>query len=358
MQFYNSKNEKIFLSENHKQADGFTLIEIMIAMVIFLIVTVSIYNLLQVARVDRNRSIGRDALNAGLGYHKRGAVVPDNFLSSKLGIPADANPDRDILTSIVAGNNIYANNLQPDPAIKTDMVTFAFRDLDFNAGEIIELQNVTSPSDRPQTAILETKTANGAVNIKANDLYLIESDTSQVAVSASGTNGANQIDISPTDPLNLNQPILQVQDETASLLRKCVDSSDTNCMTYVASLKRFFLVKYYVKPDGTFVRTVYGNNRNAVSPADQIQEFPLAYNVENLQIKYVLKDGTVTENPSVGADGIAGTDDDQIEDFNLIRQITVTLTVQSYENDEQTGKLDKIQVSATFSMRNMDYDAG
>jgi hypothetical protein len=95
-----------------------------------------------------------------------------------------------------------------------------------------------------------------------------------------------------------------------------------------------------------------------MTPAEQIQEFPLAYNVENMQIRYVLENGTVTENPSVGDDGIIGTDDDRPEDFNLIRQITVTLTVQAFEADEQTLKLDKITISSTFSARNLEYDAG
>ena len=372
MRFYPSKNVLKF-SESRKQNRGFTLIEVLIAMVIFLIVSASIYGLLQVARIDRNRSsrradilknarvavhlIGRDALNAGLGYHRRGAIVPDNFLSSRLGIPADVNTERDILTSIVAGNDIYSNYLQPDVNIKTDMITFAFRDLDFNDSDVIELENVNTTVGSPETANLITKNANGAVNARANDLYLIESDTSQVAVVAGGITGTNQINISPTDALNMNQA-MDGLNEDGSLLRKCIDSTDQNCTTYLASLKRFFLVKYHVKEDGTLLRTVYGNNRNALTPAEQIQEFPLAYNVENMQIRYVLENGTVTENPSVGDDGIIGTDDDRPEDFNLIRQITVTLTVQAFEADEQTLKLDKITISSTFSARNMEYDAG
>jgi prepilin-type N-terminal cleavage/methylation domain-containing protein len=80
---------------------GFSLLELMIAMVIFLIVTAAIYGLMQVGRIDRNRSsrrsdvmknarvaihlIGRDALNAGFGYHRRGAIAPDNFLSTTFG---------------------------------------------------------------------------------------------------------------------------------------------------------------------------------------------------------------------------------------------------------------------------------
>ncbi|MGI9056897.1 MAG: PilW family protein [Pyrinomonadaceae bacterium] len=368
-----SKNKDSSFSKIVIRERGFTLVEVMISMVIFLIVTASIHGLLQVARVDRNRSsrradilknarvavhlIGRDTLNAGLGYHRRGAIVPDDFLSTVLETPADDNDDRDILTSIIAGNDIYSNNLLSDQNIKTDMITFAFRDLDFNNSDVVELQNVNSPTGNPATASLVTKTATGATEAKANDLYLIESDTSQVAVFASAVNGSNQINISPNDPLGLNQALNGV-DENGSLLRKCVDSADQNCTTYLASLKRFFLVKYHVKPDGTLVRTVYGNNRDAATPADQIQEFPLAYNVENMQIRYLLKDGRVTENPSAGPDGDVGTDDDTPEDCNLIRQITVTLTVQSFEADEQTKKMDKITISSTFSTRNLEYDAG
>lgn len=365
----NSKFGRSILTQKHNDENGFTIVEVIISLVIFLIISASIFGLLQVTRVDRNRSsqrndilknarvavhlIGRDALNAGLGYHRRGAIVPDNFLSSKLGIPSDTNNDRDILTSIVAGNNVNSNNLQPDPNVKTDLISFAFRDLDFNDSDVVELENVTTPNGSPQIAQLITKAANGANRVRANDLYLLESDTSQVAVMATGTNNAKMIQVAPTDPLNLNQP-LNGLNENGSLLRKCADSTDTNCTTYVASLKRFFLVKYHVKEDGTLVRTVYGNNRNAANAAEQIQEFPLAYNVENMQIKYVLKNGKVTDNPSINDDGTVG----RIEDFNLIRQITVTLTVQALENDGQTQRLDKVTVSATFSARNMEYDAG
>src|SRR3982751_3411506 len=86
---------------------GFSLLELLIAMVIFMIVTGSIYGLLSLGRYDRNRSsrrtdvlknarvavhmIGRDVLNAGLGYHRRGAMAPDNFNSSKLGVTADVD---------------------------------------------------------------------------------------------------------------------------------------------------------------------------------------------------------------------------------------------------------------------------
>ncbi len=101
---------------------------------------------------------------------------------------------------------------------------------------------------------------------------------------------------------------------------------------------------------------VYGNNRGAASTA-QIQELPLAYNVEDLQIKYVLENGTTTDNPSVGADGIVGTADDDWQAFNLIRQVQITIKVQSTETDEKTKRNESLTFSATYSTRNLGYDA-
>jgi hypothetical protein len=269
-----------------------------------------------------------------------------------------------MITSIIAGDDLFQNNLQPDPLVRTDSVAFAFRDVDFNTppGTIVRLQNVTSPTGNPQVARLVSQTATGAADAQPFDLYLIESDTSQVAVTATAVNGTNAIDAAPGDPVGLNQA-LNGSGTNGSLLRACgppVGSPpvpDSNCTTYLASLKRFFLVEYRVKQDGTLVRISYGNNRGGTA-AEQIQEQPLAYNVENLQIDYVLADGTVTARPSAGADGLVGTIDDDFDGFNQIRQINVTITVQATEADEQTQQTERITLTATFSARNMEYDAG
>lgn len=354
---------------------GFSLLELIIAMVIFIIVTASIYGLMQVGRVNRNRSsqradvmknarvaihlIGRDALNAGFGYHRRGAIAPDNFLSNTFGLPADADTERDMITSVVTGNNLFTNNLQTSSTARTDMIAFAYRDIDFSAGANLELQSVSAPTGTPSTSRLQTKASSGnssAVNSKKYDLYLVESDTSQIAMMATNVPATNQIDAATGDPLGLNQA-LNGTGNNGSLLRKCTSTSDTNCTTYLATAKRFNLVSYKVKQDGTLVRIIYGNNTGAAAD-QQIQELPLAYNVEDLQFSYVLADGTVTENPSAGPDGIAGTADDQTENLNQIRQISVTIKVQSTDFDEQTKKPISISLSATFSARNLEYDAG
>lgn len=355
--------------ERKSSVKGFTIIELMIAMVIFMIVVGSIYGLLQVGLIDRNRAsrrsdilknaraavhlIGRDALNAGLSYNRNGAMVPNGFIAAKLGIPVFEDGQRDVLTSVIGGNNLFPNSL--NPSVQTDLVSFAYRDTFFNDSNTISLTNAVPLTGFPSTALLQTP-PNEARNVKPFDLYLVESDSSQVAVMATERLALNQIVIAPGDPLGINQP-LNGSGINVSLLRRCTATITENCTTYVASIKRFFWVAYKVKPDGTLVRIIFGNNNNGTA-AEQIQELPIAYNIEDFQVRYVLEDGTVTDNPSAGADGIAGTADDNYSMFNLVRQINISIRVQATERDEQLGRPESITLNATFSTRNLEYDAG
>lgn len=350
---------------------GFSILELVIAIVIFLVISAAIFGLMQLGTYDRNRAsrrsdvlknarvamhmIGRDVLNAGLGYHRRGGIVPDNFNSNRLTVPADVDGNRDMLTSVIAGNDLFTNSLNEDTTVRTDSISFTYRDFDFNAGNTIELLGVSAGASA-DVVRLTSKTATGAASARQFDLYLVESDTSQVAVMATAVNGSNTIDAAPTDPLGINQALNGIG-VAGSVLRQCTSVTDTNCTTYSATVKRVFLVGYRIKPDGTLVRMVYGNNRGA-SAAEQIQELPLAYNIEDMQIRYVLDDGTMVDNPAVGDDGIIGTTDDDWQGFNQIRQVMITIAVQSTENDEKTGKPEIIKMSSTFSTRNLGYDAG
>jgi len=363
---------KGFIKPRTPAEGGFSLVEVIVAMVVFMIVTGTIYGLLQVGLIDRNRAsrrsdvlknaraamhlIGRDALNAGLSYNKNGAIVPDDFISTRLGLPVDNDDDRDVISSVLGGNDMFIDILNDDEDARTDLIAFAYRDSDFNAGNVISLSDQTNVAGANSTVRLKSP-AGEARNAKGFDLYLVESQSSQVAVMATALPSTSAIDFAPGDPLGINQP-LDGSGNNVSLLRKCNPPTLTeNCTTYGAAIKKFFWVAYKVKSDGTLVRMTFGNNTSGTA-TEQIQELPVAYNIENFQIKYVLEDGTATENPSAGDDGIAGTPDDQPEKFNLVRQITVTIKVQATENDEQLGKPDTITLTGTFSTRNLEYDAG
>ena len=56
-------------------------------------------------------SIGREAVNAGLGYNRIGGTVPDDFSTYNFGMPPDEDFDNDLLTAISAGFNIGPSKL-------------------------------------------------------------------------------------------------------------------------------------------------------------------------------------------------------------------------------------------------------
>lgn len=349
---------------------GFSLLELLMAIVLFFIVTGAIYGLLQVSRIDRDRSsnrsdmlknarmainlIGRDAVNAGLGYSTVGANVPDNFLSGLLNVAPDPDLRYDLLTSVVAANNVNSNNLLNDPNARTDAIAFVTIDNSFNNGNVKTVSSVVQNGTAARAFILnDTNTGSNQY-----DLYLLQfQNGSQVVAMATGVVASqNFIDFEPGDPIGINLPWLNVNNATSTMLQQCgTNGVTTNCSSGSATLKRIQLVTYKVKTDGTLVRITYGNNPGQPAAA-QIQEMPLAYGVEDLHFTYMLENGTVTNDPSAGPDGVYGTGDDTPFNMNKVRQVTIKMTVRSVDLDKQTGQPLKITLSSTFSTRNLEYD--
>ncbi|MEJ7623179.1 MAG: hypothetical protein WKF34_04240, partial [Pyrinomonadaceae bacterium] len=83
---------------------------------------------------------------------------------------------------------------------------------------------------------------------------------------------------------------------------------------------------------------------------------PMVYGVEDFQIQYVMDDGTLSNNPSAGTDGIAGTADDTPSNLAAVRQVRFTISVRSIEND-QRGQPYRATMTSTFGTRNLGYDA-
>ena len=110
-------------------------------------------------------------------------MVPDDFLSNRLGLPTDTDTDRDILTSVIAGDNLFTNNLQGSSTDRTDIIAFAYRDLDFNSGDAMSLADASSGSS-PEIARLEIDN-NEAASADTYDLCLVEAGNTQLAVLVS-----------------------------------------------------------------------------------------------------------------------------------------------------------------------------
>jgi prepilin-type N-terminal cleavage/methylation domain-containing protein len=326
---------------------GFTLIELLISVSLFLFFIASIYGLLKIGSLQKTtvssqteviknarlslNTIGRDAVNAGLGYSRVGGYVPDNLTNLRMGIPSDPDTTEDLITSVIAGDEINDNLALTSG--KTDVVSFTYRDLEFNGGDPIKL---TSVADFNSSGVIIT-TPNGATaNARPYDLYLI-SDGSRTALGmvTSVPNGGNTLvfEAGVNDPLGVNALFA-----TSKLVN----------MGYPAvTAKKVFWVSYRVTIDGVLIRTIYGNNSN--NPASlQIQSHPIAYNIQNLQIRYLLSDGTISNDPSN-----ASTEQNKLNNVVQI-EVTISALYSFMENGVNINKI--FDLKSTFSTKNLSYD--
>lgn len=355
------QNKKVPAARSVRESEaGFTLMEMVISMTIFLLVTGMIWGALQVARGSRTtvnqevelsktlrvamNLLGRDTMNAGFGYPLESAVVlPDNRITGLLGIPNDFDNTRDIVPPIMAGNNITLNAINTTGTVRTDQVTFLFKDSTFNP------IGTTAQVSTPLSINAATTTGTGIDEIvpiagsnavcRIYDLYVINGNTGSTLGMATALSGSDKIQFANADPLNLNQT------GTSGPLRG---------ITVPASLHRVFMVTYFVSANGTLTRRKYGNNQTV--PAVPFVDEPLVYNVENFQIQYIMDNGTVNDNPSAGADGVAGNADDEEANLQAVRQIRFTIQARS---NELTPNGDPYRTSliSVFSTRNLGYDA-
>lgn len=352
----NSQSADAVRSRSGEQ--GYSIMELMVSMVIFLVVTGSIWGTLQVAQQSRtvvnqevqlSKSVrvaldlvGRDTYNAGYGYPLKNTVVlPDNRVSALLGIPNDYDTSRDTVPPIIAGNNITTNTFNTAAGVQTDQVTFLFKDTTFNAGSGSSQPLNVNAATTTVTGIDEIVPISGSnVVCNVNDIYLITGNTGSTLGLATALSGTSTIQFSNGDVLGFNQ--------TGS-------SGPLRGITVPASIQRVKMVTYFVTPDGILTRREYANVPPAV-PAVGFVDEPLVYGVENFQIRYVMDDGTVSDNPSAGLDGIAGNVDDQQVRLAAVRQVRFTISVRSTEVDQRNQPF-RLTLSSTFSTRNLGYDA-
>jgi prepilin-type N-terminal cleavage/methylation domain-containing protein len=326
--------------------DGFSLIELVVAIALFTIVMGAVYGLLAVGTSDsfttKQRvemmqnariamdTIGRDAINAGVGFPRDGAAIPDNRLSV-FGLPNDADNDFDRISPVLAGDNVHANTLNPTPNTKTDQVTFIFQDDTFNDGEPVDVININGAQQLRLGSSVDAKKI-----CAEGDLYIVWGSTSALVMATQVPNGSNNaVDCASNDPLDINRP-------GNGPLKSMGNGQKT--------LYKVAMVTYYVTTDGTLMRRVWGKPSqlagDGVTVSNNSQgwlDSPLAFNVEDLQIRYVLApDGDVVSSPTT-------------DERSSIRQVQLSLTVRSPQSDRVSDEPFRTTLTSTFSTRNLVY---
>ena len=346
---------------------GFSLIELVIAMVIFVIVTGAIYQLLAVGRSDRftaNQKIdalqnvraamnyvGRDTLNAGVGYYPQGPRSPDDFLAV-FGLEADADTTWDAVTPIIPGDDVDANGLNPVEGTLTDRITLISSDETFNNGLSLSIMNLSSNG---QLVTIDTRGPDGAAGTEddvsnalcdPNEIYVLTTSLGQALGWMSARASTNQLAFSTglsADPMSLNLGV----GSTTHTLASIRPAAPTG-LSVIGSITKLDWTTYFIDSDGTMIRRVYGdpatNRGTGVPESEELRwlDEPMAFGIEDFQIEYVLKDGTVTSNPTVA----------QCRD---VRQIRVTTTARSGEVNPRTREPLRTTISNIFSTRNLAY---
>jgi Tfp pilus assembly protein PilW len=339
--------------------EGMTLIEVLASMIIFMVVTASIYGVLQVAQRSRGavnnevqltktvrlglNLIGRDTYNAGYGYPLTSTVLlRDNRIASLLTVPADTNTTRDTVPPIIAGNDLTVNTFNQTPNTRTDQVTFLFKDSSFNLvgtgpAAVSQPLNVTGANVSGVDEVTVTSGNNSSCRV--NDIFLIVGSNGNYTLGvATSMSGSDKVRFLNGDVLGFNN-----------------NGSTGEFMSVIpASMWRVKMVTYYVTADGILTRREYANVPPP-STATFVDE-PLVYGVENFQIAYIMDDGTEVANPSAGPDGIAGTTDDDQTELAAVRQVRVTISARTTELDAR-GQPVAVTETSTFSTRNLGYEA-
>lgn len=329
---------------------GFTLLELMIAVVVFLVAIAAVFQLLKLASVERNtvnnrtesiksariatNYMRRDILNAGLSYHNFGGNIPDNWANLRFNAPADADTQRDWLTSIVTSNNTNTNAL--DASSPTDAITVVSRDLSFNGGDLLEFVS-TSTSGNDVLVKVKGNTANCSLY----DVYLLETGTTQVVgmVTAKETDGVT-LRLGFGDPLGVNQSATATGEAKSLLVGTGIKGT----------IKKISIVSYSVD-NGTLRRRAFGNFSTSTA-AEQIETHELIYDVQNMQIKFLMNDGTVKEDPSSGNNGRAN----QLI-MNGVVDVEIELKVLEPAS-AQPSVNSPVTIRDIISTRNLRYTAG
>lgn len=338
-----SISRKTYINKNQA---GFTLIEMLISMMVFIIAVGAIFGLLKIASVQKKTAstrtdqlksarialeyVRRDAINAGFGFHRYGGNSPDNTANRLFGLPADPDTERDWITSVIAGNNVTTNSL--NTSTNMDFVAFVSRDADFNNNTPF---NYSVAQKNGNVVYLS---AAGASSIcQANDLYLVQSETTQVIAMATSITGGNQINLAPTDPLGLNQSA-NGNSENSNLL-----TTSNNGGT----IKKINIISYGIDANGVLIRRTYGNQTGA----NQIDTRELVFGVSNFQIKYFMEDGRILDNPSNNHSGRTNQ-----QAMNGVVQIQLTITILPNDENLNGAPSAPVTIKEFISTRNLRYD--
>jgi prepilin-type N-terminal cleavage/methylation domain-containing protein len=355
--------------------DGFTLVELLVAMAIVTVVLGATLTALtnayratesanEIIGLNNNLRIGvdlivRDLIQVGQGLPPgRTVQVPNGAGALPIQRP---HPQGSVCTEWPAGTTtLSAVTAGPGcgPAINgvnTDMVTTLAADsvLDavpvwsFNPGG--HTATVSLPAQHPDGLDIST---GGPNDVQVGDLVMFTKGSVSALAYVTAVDGGQQITFDAGDPMNLNQ--------FAAALNGTVDDLATLAPTAAnsANVSRIRMITYYLDNtlDVTTPRLIRHMNWGDPAAAVNMRGRTVAFAIENLQVTYDMVDGVA--NPSnvrmVAADFTnAGACAPQPCSPNQIRKMNVFVAGRSAERFSATGEFFRNTLATQVSLRSL-----
>lgn len=346
--------------KNKKGEQGFSLLEVVIALVVMIVVTGAIFQLMrdsmksshaalemsdaQESARTAHEYINRDLVNAGDGLNSINNIrVPLAFVTNYLTrnpITNSATPGIVNLGLITADNNVPANTAVPG-AVPADTV----RSAPFLTDRLTILQMERPESFTPITLAAGTlNPANGAAIVSPADInrfsvgeiYFITSAVGGVFATITDRQGVGtptpSLVFGSGDPYGLNSLGAGGQLDVI-----------TAGTTLPIAICRMKVIHYYINSNGLLMRRVFGV-RNA-----GFNESVIAEHAVSLQFRYFLNLRDANGNIMQPTAQLANAQQ-QVE----TRQVETTVTVET-PHTLQNGQRQTISMTTSASVRNMQF---
>jgi prepilin-type N-terminal cleavage/methylation domain-containing protein len=352
------------------------------------------------------RQMNVDVLNAGVDYNNASApLLPNNWLNTHLGLPT-SNPvatpaTLDGLPAVIPGpgtiltfgakvpNSRLTNTTSGTSVVTTtDQLTIVSVNHAFNSGNPVMIDgstavgcsgNAPAPtaagevvSAAGQTATLQITcpVGNGSSTApvcNVGDIYCIQWANAQVTgivtslATVTATTDSIVLAGGSPDPLGLNTFVTGEYDIGSITNPLRPPTSPFTSTPLVAYAYKITMVTYYVLDDGsgqgtgTLMRRLYGGATGGAAIA--YTDEPLAYGVTNLAFTYNLQSAVSTSFETGATFAPVGiTTAAMIANFQGIRQISATITVQSPTKDPNTNKPYLETLTSVMNCRNLGYE--
>jgi len=351
------------MHRSRKQAEtGFTMIELLVAMVVTLVIMVGAVmlfsNAMQTSNMTLKRSevqtearaaisqMTRDLSQAGTGVPLNGIAIPSaatggadpNFACDAGQCYTGADPayKQGLLYKVTPGDGIGPNISEASDAIKIAYVDPTLPWTAFQAATIaVNGSSLTMP------AATAPAVTDPAVGVTPGDVLLLQN----VYGSAIGvvTAVAGQTITFGVDPLNINQVA------AAAGNIKALATPKSNPVTYPATqVSRLIMVTYFIRqfvgPSGPDARLMRQSGSHP--------PVPVAEHIEDLQLTYDIVDPITNALTSNSPNAVIGG----VAQPNQIRKININVTSRAVRADVGVGKQpQRVNLTTSIGPRNLSF---